>query len=62
MLHTLISCMAKEFRSIRISDKLIVRLERYLASREANDLGIETLKDALEHQVRKGLVSKTYSD
>ncbi len=51
--------MVKEFRSIRISDKLVVRLERFLTTREANDLGIETVKDALEYHTRKGLQAKT---
>jgi len=51
--------MVKEFRSIRISDKLVVRLEKYLTTREANDLGIETVKDALEYHTRKGLQAKT---
>jgi len=51
--------MVKEFRSIRISDKLVVRLEKYLQTREANDLGIETVKDALEYHTRKGLQAKT---
>ena len=50
--------MVKEFRSIRISDKLVVRLEKYLTTREANDLGIETVKDALEYHTRKGLQAK----
>ena len=50
--------MVKEFRSIRISDKLVVRMEKYLKTREANDLGIETVKDALEHHTRVGLRAK----
>ncbi len=50
--------MVKEFRSIRISDKLVVKLEKYLLTREANDLGIETVKDALEHHTRIGMKAK----
>ena len=31
---------------------------QYLTTREANDLGIETVKDALEYHTRKGLQAK----
>ncbi len=50
--------MVKEFRSIRISDKLVVKMEKYLKTREANDLGIETVKDALEHHARIGIKAR----
>ena len=53
--------MVKEFRSIRISDKLVVSLEKYLRTREADKLGLETVKDALEYHTRLGLKVKVTS-
>ena len=50
--------MVKEFRSIRISDKLVVKLEKFLETKKANDLGLETVKDALEYHTRVGLQAK----
>ena len=47
----------KTFRSLRISEGLIKTFEKFLKSKEAKRLGIETLKDAIEYYARKGLQS-----
>jgi len=50
--------LIKTFRSIRISDGLIIEMEDWLESSENKKLGIESIKDALEYHARKGLQSK----
>ena len=49
--------LIKTFRSIRISDGLIIKIEDWLESKENEKLGIESVKDALEYHARKGLQS-----
>ena len=47
--------MVKTFRSIRISDKLVSTCEKFLNTRKANKLGLETIKDVVEYYTRKGM-------
>jgi hypothetical protein len=50
--------LIKTFRSIRISDGLIIKIQDWLESKENEKLGIESVKDALEYHARKGLQSR----
>ena len=52
--------MVKTFRTIRISDKLVSSCEKFLNTRKAKKLGIETIKDAVEYYTRRGLGSSIY--
>lgn len=45
----------KEFRSVRISEKLVKTCEKFLKTKKADKLGIETIKDAIEYFTRKGM-------
>jgi len=47
--------MVKVFRSIRINEKLVNTCEKFLKTRKAKKLGIETIKDAVEYYARIGL-------
>ncbi len=50
--------LIKTFRSIRISEGLIIKIQEWLESKENEKLGIESVKDALEYNSRKGLQSR----
>ncbi len=47
--------MVKLFRSVRISDKLVKTCEKFLKTRKADKLGLETIKDVIEYYTRKGM-------
>ncbi len=47
--------MVKTFRTIRISDKLVSSCEKFLHTRKAEKLGLETTKDVIEYFTRKGI-------
>jgi len=38
-----------------MSEKLLVTCENYLKTREADRLGLETIKDVVEYYIRKGM-------
>ncbi len=47
--------MSKTFRTIRISDKLVNSCEKFLHTKKAEKLGLETIKDTIEYYTRKGI-------
>ena len=47
--------MGKTFRTIRISDKLVISCEKFLHTKTADKLGLETIKDVIEYYTRKGM-------
>ena len=47
--------MVKVYRTVRISDKLVQTVERFLKTNKAQRLGLETIKDVIEYYTRKGL-------
>ena len=47
--------MSKTFRTIRISDKLVTSCEKFLKTKKAEKLGLETIKDVIEYYTRKGM-------
>ena len=48
--------MSKTFRTIRISDKLVTSCKKFLKTKKAEKLGLETIKDVIEYYTRKGMV------
>jgi len=51
----LIQFMPKTFRTIRISDKLVTSCEKFLKTKKAEKLGLETIKDVIEYYTRNGM-------
>ena len=49
--------MAKTFRTIRISEKLVKSCEEFQKTKQAKKLGLESTKDVIEYYVRKGIES-----
>jgi len=47
--------MGKTFRTIRISDGLVRSCEKFLHTKKAEKLGLETIKDVIEYYTRKGM-------
>ncbi len=47
--------MVKVWRTIRISDGIANWAENFLKTRKSKDLGIITIKDAIEYYCRKGI-------
>lgn len=47
--------MGKIFRTIRISDKLVTSCKKFLHTKKAEKLGLETIKDVIEYSPRKGM-------
>ena len=47
--------MVKKFRTIRISNKLVISCEKFLKTKQAEKLGLETIKDVIEYYTRQGM-------